>query len=150
MVQFECPRVIYPLVLFTFGVHCEVSISLYAGKGKCCMWPVTKVKIHFAKIGYLDCKWSNLNASVIYPWCHSLLGYFVVCPFHCMQEKGNAASGWLIKWKFILKKWVSWTANDPIRMVRGHIPLGVIHFWGQFWTALFTGCRKREMLHVAC
>ena len=32
----------------------------------------------------------------------------------------------------------------------GHTPLGLIHFWGQFWTALFTGCRKREMMHVAC
>ena len=34
-------------------------MSLYAGKGKCCMWHVNKVEIHFAKIG---CKWSNSNA----------------------------------------------------------------------------------------
>ena len=29
-------------------------------------------------------------------------------------------------------------------------PIVLINFRGQFWTALFTGCRKREMLHVAC
>ena len=56
MIQFECPRVIYPLVLLTFGVHCGVSISLDAGKGKCCIWPVNKVEIHFAKIGIVDYK----------------------------------------------------------------------------------------------
>ena len=49
MVLFECPRVIYPLVSFTF--------------------------------------WS-----------------IVGCPFLCMQEKGNAACGLLIKWKFIWQK----------------------------------------------
>ena len=49
MVQFECPRVIYSLVLLTFGVICG-------------------------------------------------------CPFHCMKEKGNAASGLLIEWKFNLEK----------------------------------------------
>ena len=42
MIQFECPRVIYPLVSFTFGVHCGESISLYAGKGNCCIWPVNR------------------------------------------------------------------------------------------------------------
>ena len=62
MVQFECPRVINPLVLFTFGVQCGVPISLYAGKGKCCMWLVNEVEIHFAKISCEDSKWSNLNA----------------------------------------------------------------------------------------
>ena len=32
------------------------SFSLYAGKGKCCMWLVNEVKIHFAKRGFMDCK----------------------------------------------------------------------------------------------
>ena len=105
MVHFECANVIHPLVSFTFVLHCGVSISLYAGKGKCCMWPVNKVEIHIAKIGFMDCKWPNLNAPGSYtPWSHSLLGYIVGCPFHCMQEKGNAACGLLIKWKFILQK----------------------------------------------
>ena len=45
MAQFECPRVIYPLVSLTFGVHCGVPFSLDAGKGKCCMWLVYKVEI---------------------------------------------------------------------------------------------------------
>ena len=40
MIQFECPRVNRPLVLFIFGVHLWVSISQDAGKGKCCMSPV--------------------------------------------------------------------------------------------------------------
>ena len=34
MIQFEWPRVIHPLVSSTFGVHCRVSFSLDAGKGK--------------------------------------------------------------------------------------------------------------------
>ena len=61
MVQFECPRVIYPLVSFTFGSTLRCPFPLHAGKGKCCMWPVNKVEIHFAKIGFLDSKWSILN-----------------------------------------------------------------------------------------
>ena len=151
MVQFEYLRVIHPLVSLNFGVHWGVSLSLHAGKGKCCMWAVNKVEIHFAKIGFMDCKWSNLNAPGSYtPWCYSLLGYIVGCPFHCMQEKGTAASGLLIKWKFILQKRVSWTANDPIRMPQGHIPLGAIHFWGTLLGVHFTVCRKREMLHLDC
>ena len=82
-----------------------VPLSLHAGKGKCCMWPVNKVEIHFAKIGFVDCKWSNSNAPGSYtPWCHSLLGPLWGVPFLCMQEKGNAACGVLIKWKFTFEK----------------------------------------------
>ena len=151
MVQFECPRVRNPLVSFTFGVHCGVSISQYAGKGRCCMWPVNKVEIHIAKTGFVDCKWSNLNAlGSINPWCYSLLGYIEGCPFHSMQEKGSAASGLWIKWKFILQKQVSWTAKNPTWMPQGQSPLGAIYFWGTLLGALFSVCRKREMLHVAC
>ena len=36
--------------------HCGVSASQYAGKGICCMWPVNKVEIHLAKMGFVDCK----------------------------------------------------------------------------------------------
>ena len=46
-----------------------------------------KVEIGLAKIGFVDCKWSNLNAPVRY----SLLGSIEGCPFLCMQEKENAA-----------------------------------------------------------
>ena len=47
-----------------------------------------------AKIGFVDCKWSNWNAQGSYtPWSHSLSRSFVNCPFHWMQEKGNAACG---------------------------------------------------------
>ena len=35
---------------------------LDAGKGNCCMWPVNQVEVYFAKIGFVDSKWSNLNA----------------------------------------------------------------------------------------
>ena len=75
MVQFEYPRVIHPLVSFAFWVHCRVPFSLDAGKGKCCMWFVNKVEIYFSKIGFMDCKWSNLNdAGSCSPWCHPILG----------------------------------------------------------------------------
>ena len=105
MVQFECPRVIHPLMPFTFGVHCGLPFSLDAGKGKYCMWLFNKVEIHLAKIGLVHYKLSNLNAPGSYTPCsHSFLGSTVGCPFLCMQEKGNAACGLLIKWKFTFEK----------------------------------------------
>ena len=92
MGQFDCPRVIHPLVSLTFGVYCGVPFPLDAGKGKWCMWVVNKVEIYFSKIGFVDSKWSHLNVPGSYtPWCHSLLGSTVGCPFLCMQEKGDAA-----------------------------------------------------------
>ena len=97
-----------------YGVHSEVPFSLDAGKGKCCMWLVTKVEIYFFKNRFMDGKWSNLNAPRSYtPWCRSILGPIVGCPFHCMQENGNAACGWLIKWNFIFLKYVSRMARNP-------------------------------------
>ena len=33
-------------------------------------------------------------------------------------------------------------------MPQVHTPLAPIHFWGIFWSAHFTACWKREMLHV--
>ena len=53
MFQFECQIVTYHLVPFTFGFTEGCYFPLHAGKGKCCMWPVKKVEIHFAKIGTL-------------------------------------------------------------------------------------------------
>ena len=77
----------------TFEIHCAVSLSLHAGKGKFCMWLVNEVELHYAKIGFVDSRWSNLNAPWSYtPWSHSLLWSTEGCPFPCMQEKGNAAS----------------------------------------------------------
>ena len=52
----------------------ECPFPLHAGKWRCCMWHVKNVEIHFAKIGFVDCKWPNLNA----PGCHSLLVSIVV------------------------------------------------------------------------
>ena len=80
---------------------------------------------------------------------NQFLDQLLVSPYPCMQEKENAACGLLIKWKLILQKWVLWTQNGPTRLPQGHAPLGVIHFWGGLWDALFSGCRKREMLHAA-
>ena len=78
MVQFECLRLIYTMVSINFGVHFRVSLSLHAGKGKNCMWLVNKVEIPFAKIGFVDSIWSNLNApacpSVLYPFVSLTLG----------------------------------------------------------------------------
>ena len=117
MVQFKCPRVIYPLVSFTFGSTVGCPFPLHAGKGECCMWPVDEVELYMPKISSMGCKWSNLNAPGSYfPRCHSLLGPLWVVPFLCMQEKGNAAWGLLIKWQFILQKQISLTAIDPIWM----------------------------------
>ena len=104
MIQFECPRVIHPLVSFTFGVNSGLPFSLDAGKGKCCMWPFKKVEIHYAKIGFGDSKCANSNSPGSYtPWCHSLLESTEGCPFLWMQEKRKAACGLLIKWKSIMQ-----------------------------------------------
>ena len=63
------------------------------------MWLANKVEIYFAKIGFVDSRWSNLNAQGSYtPWCNPILGFTVGCPLvGCMQEKGNAACGLLMK-----------------------------------------------------
>ena len=101
MIQFECPRVIYPLVLFTFGVHCGVPFSQYAGKGKCCMWPVNKVEIPVSKIGFVDSKRSNLNAPGSYtPWYHNSFGvhYRRYFPLHAGKGKYCMNLGLVISW----------------------------------------------------
>ena len=54
MIQFECPRVRYPLVSVTFQVFCSVSLSLHTGKEKCGMCLANKVEIHFTKTGFKD------------------------------------------------------------------------------------------------
>ena len=91
MIQIEYPRDIHTWLSFSFGVHYVVPFSLHAGKGRCCMWAVNKVEIYIAKIGFVDSKWSNVNASRLYT-----LGSTIVL------------------------------------------------------SALISGCRKREMLHVDC
>ena len=94
MVQFECCKVIYPLLSFTFGVHCGVSlsISLYAGKGKCWMWPVNKVAIHIAKICFVHCKWSNSNAPGSYSRPYVPLRQPESAPLLPLQQGAQEAS----------------------------------------------------------
>ena len=61
----------------------------------CRMWLINKVELHWAKIGIVDCKWSNLNAQRSYtPWCHPFLGSYVGCPFLC-AGKGKCCM-WLV------------------------------------------------------
>ena len=141
MVQFKCPRVIHPLISFTFGVHCGLPFSLHAGKGTCCMWLVKKVENHFAKMGFVDSKWSNQNASGSQThWCHSLFESIMESHFLCMQEKGNAASGLSISVILLFKN-----RFCGLQMVQFECPR-VIHplvsvtltkkvFQGQFWAA---------------
>ena len=63
-----------------------VPSSPDAGKGKCWMWAANKAEIHVAKIGFVDCKWYDLNAPGLYsPCCRSLLGSVV--PFFLHAEK---------------------------------------------------------------
>ena len=74
--------------LVYFGSYCRASFSLHAGKGKCCMWNVNKVEIHFTEMVFMDSKCPNLNAPGSYTtWCQSILGSTVGCPFLCMQER---------------------------------------------------------------
>ena len=133
MIQFKCPRVIHPLVLSNFGVYSGVRSAHL--RGGCILGKVKKIcpdnyknpssipqiwcvlfsacrigllirwKFILRKIGFMDYKWSNLNAPGSYtPWCYPLLGSNEGCPFLCMQEKGNAACSLLIKRKFLSKK----------------------------------------------
>ena len=99
MVKFEFPRVIHPLVSFNFGVNTGLPFSLDAGKGKCCMWPAKNVEIPFAKIGFVDCKWSNLNAPV--PVSYIFLASFNFgvnsgLPFSLDAGKGKCCM-WFVK-----------------------------------------------------
>ena len=60
MDQLECPRVICPLVSIPFGV----TYSLYSVCRKKEMLHMSeiKVEIYVPKVGFMDYKWSNLNA----------------------------------------------------------------------------------------
>ena len=61
--------------LCKFVTFMGLPFSLDAGEGKFCMWLVNNVEIDFEKVGFIDSKWSYLNAPKSYtPWCHSLLG----------------------------------------------------------------------------
>ena len=47
-----------------------------------------KVEIHWLKIHFIDCKWSNLNVlGSSTPWCHSLLVSAIECPFLWMLAR---------------------------------------------------------------
>ena len=60
------------------------------------MWVVNKGEIYFSEIGSIDFKWSYMNARGSYlPWCYSLFGSSVECPFLSMHEKGIAEIGGL-------------------------------------------------------
>ena len=75
MIQFECHKVIHPLMLITFGLYYP-SITAFEtemgqgarsrGQIACskrthCMWIVNKMKIYFEKIGFVDSKLYNLT-----------------------------------------------------------------------------------------
>ena len=60
----------------------------WSGSIECCMWPFNKEYIHFSKIGFVDSKWSSLNAPGSYTSrSHSLLGSIMECPFSCMLKR---------------------------------------------------------------
>ena len=107
-------------VSFTFGV----PFPQYVGKGKC--WSTSsmifgalssawrkrellhaghyKVEIYFPKIGFMDCKFSNLNATgSCAPWCHALCGPLWVL-FPLDAGKGNCYMWVIKKWKDIFPK----------------------------------------------
>ena len=88
-----------PLVPITYGVHSGVPFSMHAGKGKCCMWSIKKVKIYFSKIGPLHLKSYT-------PWSHSPLGLTLGSgvPFYLHAGKGNAACWSVKKWILIIQK----------------------------------------------
>ena len=47
---------LYTLAVVQFWVHLWASLSLHAGKGKCCIWLMDKVEIFLAKVSFVDCK----------------------------------------------------------------------------------------------
>ena len=120
MVLFECPlgHTHAPLGLIRFwGTLRGVHFSACRNIEKCCMWSGNKlIKWKFIpknssrglQMVQLECPGSYT------PWSHSLLWYIEECPFHCMQEKGNAACGQVKKWKFIFEEEVLWIANGPL------------------------------------
>ena len=115
MVLFECPRVKYHLVSFIFGVHCRVPFSLHAGKWKCCMWLVNKVEIFFAKIDFINSKWSSLNAPgqgaprVINHLVSFSFGVHCRVPFSLLAGKGKWCMCLVNKVEIYLNHLVSFT-----------------------------------------
>ena len=87
MVQFECTQVIHPLVLFYFGVLFLSALPHMQEKGNAaCI--CQKVVIYFAKIGFVNCKCSDLNTPGSYTIkCHSHLGTILVCIFPACRER---------------------------------------------------------------
>ena len=78
-----------PLALIHFGDPLWRAHSPACWKMECCMWPVKEVEIHFAKISFVDCKWSNLNVLGSYTSSSpSLWGSIMECSLPCMVENG--------------------------------------------------------------
>ena len=79
MVQFDCPRIMHPLVSFTLvaTVRCPF-LWMQEGKGKGCICLVNKVEIDISKISFMHYKWSYFNtpqgakAAHEHAWCYSL------------------------------------------------------------------------------
>ena len=123
-----------PLWSFIFRVHCRVSLSLHADKGKCCMWHVNKVKICYLKLGHVDSKWSNLNTQgYLIPLMVFNFGVHCRVSLSLHAGKGNAACEMLSKWNSTVEKKVLWTANRPTRMPQLLSPVNA--------------CRSREESH---
>ena len=74
-------------------VACPDVCMQKKGNAACCL---LKMEIPFSIFGFMDCKWSNLNALESYtPWSHSLLGSIERCPFLCNAGEGKCCNGLL-------------------------------------------------------
>ena len=117
------------------------NVHLAFEKVETCSW----------KIGFVNWKWSNLNA----PESYTQLPFFTfgvtIESDHSLKAnsvhtiKGNAACGLLIEWKSNLQKWVSWT---PLVQFEIYYPLYCLQFLIPLLSALFLACRKRKILHL--
>ena len=112
MAQFDNPRVIHPLVAFTFGVNCGVPFPLHARKGKSCMWLLIKF-INFGE--YTAAQWSFVHR----PWKRWKEGDCCSCPdasssvHHPLTPTLRAADGDLMR---------RWEIRPPSLRHCGHPP----------------------------
>ena len=141
MVQFDCPRVIHPLVSST----CAVSFSLYAGNRKCCMWLVNKEEIHFAKLCIMVLLWTQ-NGQIWLPqgsYIACFLGSTVGGPILCQHEKENAAC--VLYCRFHTLQVAQFDCPRAIQTL-----LSFPFAFGATVCVTYSNWMKREMLQVAC
>ena len=111
-------RVIQLLVSLTFGDPSRLSLFLFSLLQSACM-VMEMLHVAWSWSGHLFSKNRPVGLQMAQLECrrviqtHSVILFWgpLGVPFLCMQDKGNAACGLIIKWKYVFQKYVYWAPN---------------------------------------